>query len=87
MKIVETKDRTTYTGEDAINLLNDLKAQYGKTDVNENSSEEEPDSKGWRKDTKLKEEKFFETNGNLDKKAGKFTQFKVILVILMAWVN
>ncbi|MEJ0105044.1 MAG: hypothetical protein WDO19_21935 [Bacteroidota bacterium] len=45
MKVVETASGTTYTGEDATNLLNELKAKYGKKDASENTSEEEPDNK------------------------------------------
>jgi RHS repeat-associated protein len=71
MKIVETKDGTTYTGEDAVNLLKDLKSQYGKKDANENSSEEEPDSKDGKKDTKAKEKNFSDKTINLDNEAKK----------------
>jgi RHS repeat-associated protein len=46
MEVVETKDGTTYTDDDAINLLNDLKAQYGKRETNNNAKEEEPDNTG-----------------------------------------
>ena len=71
MKVVETKDGTTYTGEDAVYLLNDLKAQYAKKDASKNSSEEEPDSKDEKKDTKAKEKNFFDKTSNLDNDAKK----------------
>jgi len=48
MAVIESADRTTYTGEDAVNLLKQLQANSGKKDVNgkESESNKEPDQNG-----------------------------------------